>query len=159
MTPPNQIYKKWLNEYKDHRFLRRKRWAVLDEIITKYNVKSVLEFGSGISTVLFDNLGIKVNSFETDLDHAYRVKQLVSDNIRINVWDNKEAPTLKTYDLALIDGAEPRHNQIKLGIKHARFLAIDDYNGSKPKRYRQHLEGFERIDDQTTIMAVFDTNG
>ena len=39
---------------------------MLRSLIRNRKIKNVLEFGSGMSTILFDKLGLNVDSYETD---------------------------------------------------------------------------------------------
>ena len=69
--------------------LKIEDWDVLKDIVEKYNVKSVLEFGAGISTVLLQDMNIKVTSIESNADYLAKLDPLLSNAIDVQLWDNK----------------------------------------------------------------------
>lgn len=146
-----EIYKLWRSKTSDLRYLRPSRWNELEKVIVEQDIKSVLEFGSGVSTILFDNLNLKVSSFETAPKYMEFVKSLCSPKVTFKIWDNKTVPTNDFYDLALVDGALPRTHQLETALKRAKFIAIDDFKDSLlPK-----LINYKRIDQLSTILAIF----
>ena len=146
-----EIYKLWRSKTSDLRYFRPKRWDELKKVIIEQGVKSVLEFGSGVSTFLFDNINLKVVSFETDPKYMEFVKSLCSPKVTFKLWDNKSATINDFYDLALVDGVLPRTHQLEIALKHAKFIAIDDFKDSLLRK----LTNYERIDSRSTILAVF----
>ncbi|HDY87260.1 MAG TPA: hypothetical protein ENH82_03985 [bacterium] len=82
-------------------------WTVLQNFIKEHNIKSIVEFGAGISTQLFDNLGIKIISFETEKRWADKIAKK-APNANIVLWDGKTDPEI-SGDLAFIDG--PHHGE------------------------------------------------
>jgi len=90
-------------------------WEFIKEIIKKYNVKSVLEFGAGLSTLLFNNLGLDVLTYETENRWINKSKE---NNSKCNIkqWDGKDQIILKTvseekFDLAFVDGPANGQNR------------------------------------------------
>ena len=77
-------------------------WEFIREVVEKYNVKSVVEFGAGISTQLFDSIGIKVESFET-MPKILDQTRKITPNAILNLWDGQTIPEIKA-DMAFIDG-------------------------------------------------------
>lgn len=151
-----QIYKLWLSNFPGRRHLRRERWEELKKVLAKERIRTVLEFGSGVSTCLFANARLKVLSLETDKEYMKKVRTFCnSKGVTFQLWDNKTVELTKTYDLALVDGVLPRTNQISLAKSNARIIAIDDANGSFKRLITQLMQGYERIDSESTIMAIF----
>jgi len=147
------LYNYWNKVFAGTRSVRAKlrydRWMSLYKVIHKYNVSSVLEFGSGISTLLFDRNQLEVDSYETDKAYMDQVKDLCSDFIRFHHWNNKDINIGRSYDLALVDGEVPRNHQLKLAMAHANIVAVDDYKGSSL------FDKWKRIDDGSTKLAIF----
>lgn len=153
-----EIYKLWFSNTKDHRYLRPKRWDVLKQVIDDYKVKTVLEFGSGISTILLASLGLNIHSYETDSDYMKFVSSICpkSFNVSFRHWNNNKPTGLNPhYDLSLVDGILPRISQLALSIEHSNLIAVDDYAGRLKNLYSEHLTNLQRIDSAETLMAVF----
>lgn len=151
-----EIYDIWKRLSADHRYLRPKRWNEIEKIVLDNKVETVLEFGAGISSLLFSDLGLKVTSFETDEKYLDFVRNLCANEVDFRLWDNETPPELGVYDLALVDGCLPRRLQLRLALKHAGIVAIDDFAGAMAKRMTPMIRGLKRLDSQTTIMAIFE---
>ncbi len=149
-----QIYQKWLSATKDHRYFRPKRWEVMKQVIIDHKVKSVLEFGIGVSTLLFQNLGLKVTSYETDPEYIKFVEKLGVKG-QIFYWDNTTLAIPGHYDLAFVDGILPREPQLILAKSVSNLIAIDDYAGREENLLKKYLTNFKRIDDRNTLLAIF----
>lgn len=109
-------------------------WEFLKGIVKEYKVKSVLEFGVGFSTLLFNSLGLNVTTYETD----QRFIDLVhgkNPKARILKWDGKEVPEIlpdgqkPVYDLAFVDGpsgGSTREFSTKYASNHSGLVVIHD---------------------------------
>ena len=108
---------------------------LLQRLVRQYNVKTVLEFGSGLSTILFDRLNLIVTSFETDAEYMADVDRMCAGNITFYTWDNQHLPIkLPAVDMAFVDGADPRQRQINLAAESTRVMVIHDgYTRPTPK--------------------------
>ena len=151
----NLIYKTWKLLTPDLRYLRQERWEVIKETILVYNLKTVIEFGSGISTILFSNLNLNILSFETNLNYIAFMANLCPKAIII-FWNNKSLALRGNFDLALVDGILPRDLQLDISIKRASFIAIDDYTDDIKESLSPKLTNLKRIDKDTTPLAIFD---
>lgn len=120
----SDIYSAW--PYRT-RYLRPECWAVISRMLKAHQITSVLEFGSGISTVLFNHRGVDVVSYETSASYLKMVKSFNLANVEFRLWDNKDTDIEGQFGLALVDGSLPRTNQLRLALAHARYVAIDDY--------------------------------
>lgn len=86
-----------------------KDWDLLKSTIEKYGVKSLVEFGAGVSTQLFDSVGVKVKSFETMPEIISETKRRTSEVV-FELWDGKTAPKI-SGDMAFIDGPHGGKNR------------------------------------------------
>jgi|GEM_PF-4083946 len=121
-----EIYKNW--PYRT-RYLRPECWAVISRLLKVHQITSVLEFGSGISTLLFNNRGIDVVSYETDPSYLKVIKSYNLANVEFRLWDNTviEMEGGRYFGLALVDGTLPRTFQLHWAKMFARYIVIDDY--------------------------------
>jgi len=84
-------------------------WDIIKEVVESNNIKNVVEFGSGISTELFDESGVKVVSFETSMTQVEAsIKAIPRADIR--PWNGKSIPTIEG-DMVLIDGPHGGKNR------------------------------------------------
>lgn len=153
-----QVWKEWqskTHEPQHPRHLREPRWAELVKVINKYNVKTVLEFGSGISTILFSKMGLKVSSYETDADYLAYVMSYNLPNVIFHLHDNIDIDVSGNFDLALVDGILPRTNQLKASLEHAKIVAIDDFGPKFKLPLLPDVAHFERLTPRTSLMAIF----
>ena len=106
-------------------------WQLIDAAIKEYDVKNVLEFGSGWSTKKFDETVLRTVSLETDRNWAAIVRKNVP-SAEIVVWDNKNMPDdiHGRFDMVFVDGKWPRMNQIKHGVLFAPRMFVHDANGT-----------------------------
>lgn len=95
--------------------ISRPDWAFLDRVIQRYEVRSVLEFGSGLSTLLFAMRGLEVVSFEADASWAEHVRRVVLPHGgHVIDWDGRSTSSLPARaDLAFVDG--PKHGENREG--------------------------------------------
>jgi len=120
--------------------IEKEDWEFIKDVIEKDNIKNVLEFGSGLSSLLMSEL-IKVDSFETDIQHARKIVNKIKNlkslkNLRIDVWDGEHFDCNKKYDLVFVDGppggafmlagGEGRQYSIKAASKHSDRVIIHD---------------------------------
>lgn len=144
--------KKWARKFKDSEFLRFKigfvRWTYIEQALKTFKIKTVLEFGSGLSTILFERCDCLVESYETSRDYINSIQHMTKCKIR--QWDGKSIiPLYPTYDLTFIDGTLPREPQIKIGTKYSNVIIVDD---AKPIR---EIDGFVRVDDAKRLIGIF----
>lgn len=151
------VYQEWFSITNDPRYLRPKRWAELRWVIENFDVKTVLEFGAGVSTLLFTSMGCKVDSYETSLEHA-RMVNANCPGRPVTLWDNENLVVSKHYDLALVDGIQPRTKQMDIALFHADIVAVDDFRGRIESELIKKVMGCPRLDSQETLMAIFKIN-
>jgi predicted O-methyltransferase YrrM len=149
-----EIYKLWLSKVNDHRYLRPKRWTEIENAINKHNPKKVLEFGAGVSTLLFSNLGLNLTSLETDKEYTNFVKSICPNKVKFIHWDGSTVPINTKFDLILIDGILPRLPQLLYAISNTNLIAIDDFAGSIKNSFLPYLKEFKRTNSET-FMAIY----
>jgi hypothetical protein len=92
----------------------RDSWKALYTIIKEYDIKTVLEYGCGVSTELMMAVGCKVLSLESQGAYA----QIPEANIM--GYNYPEFPVLdESYDLAVIDGPGAKEFEVR-GIQPER---------------------------------------
>lgn len=86
-----------------------KDWDLLKSTIEKYGVKNLVEFGAGVSTQLFDSIGVKVRSFETMSEVISETERRTS-GVTFELWDGKAIPKI-SGNMAFIDGPHGGKNR------------------------------------------------
>jgi hypothetical protein len=145
------IYKLWFSKTDDRRFLRPKRWNALKNFILATNSHKILEFGSGVSTLLMSNLGLNIHTYETDPAYISFVKSFNFPNITFHLWDNNSDPITDLFDLSLVDGVNPRDEQLKRSITLSRYIAVDDYVGCTARALSPTLTNLSHIPTDSFI--------
>ena len=146
--------------------MRLNRWLVVLDVLEKYGVGSVLEFGSGLSTLLFEKLGVSVVSLETDGGYLRWVKSRSRGDAKFVLWDNKNFPLkIQQFDMVLVDGDVPRRSQAETAKKCSDVVCMDDWgwgsdqSGWSTKGCGDLFEDWRRVDNCSTILAVFKNEG
>ena len=82
-------------------------WKFIKDVMEQYKVRSVLEFGAGLSSLLMSE-SVPVVSYETDDEWAREINLRQNGNQLVIVpWDGKDAPMVGQrgpFDMAFIDG-------------------------------------------------------
>ena len=125
-------------------------WLYIRDIFKKFNVKTVVEFGCGLSTLLYSSLVDKVISFETQPGWIKKISDMIpkEKDVTIYQWDGKTfklpdgEPT--KFDFAFVDGPAGGPNRewaTKAGSELADLVIVHDA-GRVPEREWQakHLE-------------------
>jgi hypothetical protein len=87
----------------------QKDWAFIKKTMEENGVKSVLEFGAGLSSLLMSERATVV-SYETDGEWAKNIvgKRLPANALEVAMWDGTSTPALidkrGPYDMAFVDG-------------------------------------------------------
>ena len=163
MLTDKEIYKLWLSQVPGPKYLRPVRWAEISSVIDSKGVKSVIEFGSGVSTLLFANKGVSLVSFETDPKYMGMVKRMLkstpnladTSNVTFRYWRNSTIREVGSFDLAFVDGVLPRVIQLDFAKSCSPLIAIDDYGPRMKNLFKPQLEGYTRINSDSTLMAIF----
>lgn len=113
-------------------YLEPEDWQFMEKVIDKYNIKSVIEFGSGLSTLCMIDKGLRVVSFETDKDWIETIKQK-NATCDIRLWDGKttDISASERFNMAFVDGptgGENREFSTKIASELANYIIIHDAN-------------------------------
>jgi hypothetical protein len=137
-------------------------WRFIRDIINREEVKTVLEFGAGLSSLLMAAVeGLNVLSYETDTTHAEDIKQKfgkfgsrAGGSLNIRLWDGKEIKEiLNRFDLAFVDGPKGKANggpgreasiRIASGVSD-RIIVHDAGRGDEAEWQRRYLQGEDKF--------------
>jgi hypothetical protein len=148
-----EIYLKWPFRT---RYLRPEGWKQIKEQILLHQITSAIEFGSGVSTLLFNNLGIDLVSYETDPTYLRFIKSFNLANVKFVLWNNQETTIEETYGISLVDGILPRTNQLHYAQLHSRYIAIDDFNDPNSNQgLSELLTNYKVIGPSDTKLVIF----
>ena len=107
--------------------LTEKDWIFMQDVIKKHNVKTILEFGAGLSTLLLNEIA-EVITFETNEGWIKKIKAL-NPKCDIRLWDGKDAGLINHYDMAFVDGPSgglSREFSTKIASELARIVIVHD---------------------------------
>lgn len=135
--PYLRVYKQKFNIAKA---IRPEDWYLFQKIVEDYGVESVIEFGCGLSTALWKKMELNTISLETDSIFMAKVilffeknSELLGNrnNLVFNHWDNIDPPNNELwnayqFDLAFVDGIDPRDRQIELAKAAAPIIIVHD---------------------------------
>lgn len=119
--------------------ISEKDWQFLQSVLKTYNVKSVLEFGCGLSTLLFAEEGMNVTSYETMKHWIERVVEK-APSVNINRWDGKDTELSGKFDFAFVDGpagGENREHSVRIASEHADIIVVHDGNFGPEKKWQE----------------------
>ena len=126
-------------------------WAFIKKIIEDNDIRKVLEFGSGLSTLLFNNLGLSVLSYETDVEFIKKVQE-VDSKCNIEQWNGsveheniKKLIGWRKLDLVFVDGpqgGENREGSIQASSVVSDLVIIHDAGRPAEKKWQdKYLKG------------------
>lgn len=115
-----------------------KDWIFLKDIFKKEKVETILEFGAGLSTLLFSNTVKSVETYETQPGWIKKISGMAPENSTIKQWNGRivSEPLKEKYDFAFVDGpagGENREWAVEYASKHADLVVIHDA-GRVPER-------------------------
>ena len=116
-----------------------KDWDFIEQIITDEKVKTVLEFGTGFSTLLMSQIA-SVDSFETNPERIEKTRSKLPKDRKVNLysWDGEVKPdsgkVKEKYDLVFIDGPPSasmlgqtgRRIPIEVAAQHSDRIILHD---------------------------------
>lgn len=118
--------------------IAEKDWNFIRDTIRGRGIKTVLEFGTGLSTLLISELA-EVDTFETDISWSQMIKAKVphSRKVKFYTWNGQDPPSTswkrRKYDLAFVDGptgkasgGKGREMSMKIAAKFADRIIVHD---------------------------------
>ena len=157
-------------------------WIFIKGLFEKYKIKTVLEFGAGLSTLLMGSLADEVHTFETQPGWIKKISDLAnSEKNKFYNWDpTKEFKPLsvlpKRFDFAFVDGpagGQSREWSTKAAAELADVVIVHDagrewerkwqekylkdrFEGPGKGGHRCHLWVRKELDDQLNPKPVAD---
>jgi hypothetical protein len=129
-------------------------WDFIKPIVQQPEVETVLEFGSGLSSLLMSEYAF-VRTYETDATVADQIKNLCNGNrLDMQIWDGKRIETffipLTGYDLAFIDGPSGGKNRelsFRLAARRANRIIVHDAGRPHERNWQRNIlrEDFELV--------------
>lgn len=107
-------------------------WRFIEAILRENKIKTVLEFGAGLSSLLISELA-EVVSYETISEHAVFVQsKMIENRLTIRNWNGKDIEgDIGKFDLAFVDGPfggskYGREHSIRIASEHSDKIIIHD---------------------------------
>ena len=132
-------------------------WLFLLDIFKTYNVKTILEFGCGLSSLLFATKADKVVTFETQPGWIKKIKEMCEgDKNHIFQWDGKKIDIDEKdfkeirFDFAFVDGpagGQSREFSTKYASELADLIVIHDAGRQWERKWQEKYlaEDFEMV--------------
>lgn len=139
------------NELRTPYAIRDYDMEFLEGFIRGHDIKTVVEFGAGKSTVLMDKLGVDILSYETEDEWAKIVRKYLSSEIR--KWNGKDVGRIPSVDMVFIDGPAGNAGKVREPCYRATsssdctYVVCHDIHRTWEKRWlRRYLYGWPMID-------------
>lgn len=98
------LYDEYVENWDKVYRIDRGTWDLLKLCIEKHHVKTCVEFGCGLSTMLMDAIGVQVTAFEDRLDYIHPLFKLLNQSAIVLYDDIFNLKIDSCYDMAFIDG-------------------------------------------------------
>ncbi len=118
--------------------ITEKDWEFMLKAIKDSNSRIILEFGAGLSTLLLNDLNLKVTTFETNLEWIKKIKD-IKPSCDIRLWDGKSLDLIENYDFAFVDGpagGASREEATRLAAARANTIIIHDANREFERKWQ-----------------------
>jgi hypothetical protein len=116
-------------------------WDFLKKVAEKYEVKTLLEFGAGLSTLLFSDIVESSITYETHDGWIKKIKEMSADNSEIRKWDGlKVEEELPQFDMCFVDGPAgggTREFSTKIASEHAKIIVVHDAGRAPEKMWQE----------------------
>lgn len=139
--------------------ISEQEFNIIDSIVKKFSIKTVLEFGPGVSTYVFIKNQCKILSIENDIEFLEKNKKRFIDYNNIEFFLNDQANIInlknkldnQIFDLCFIDGPRADGEQYKL------FNRIDSYIMAYLNSKYILCHDTNREKDRNSINLIFDS--
>ncbi len=127
--------------------LTSRDWNFIKSVIEKYDIKSILEFGAGLSTLLLNDVCKDVHTMETNqgwIDKIQNIKPCL-----ISQWEGKKFFKMsRQFDLCFVDGPAGdigREYSTAMGAEYGNVVIVHDAGREYARKYQdQYLKpGFD----------------
>lgn len=129
------------------RSIYKKDWILLKRFIKEYNIKTVLEYGSGLSTELMLLEGLEVICLEQNPFWGGHCQKVLKNKIIIY---KDELPKIdRHFDLALVDGPQSggRKPESLHAIEHADYIWFHDMDTIRRPVVEEVTKDLELLED------------
>jgi hypothetical protein len=134
--------------------IKKADWEYLRKYLEREKPQRILEFGTGLSTMLFGKYAV-VDSYETMTRIVVAMWNLGLPNVNVYPWDN-ESMVDGSYDFAFVDGAKPRGRQVEIAQALAPVVGIHDYFSVSVKPFiDKYLSGYDLDEGYTKHLKIF----
>jgi len=127
-----------------------KEWEVLKKTIQSYQVRSIIEIGIGLSTLLMMQIVDRFVGYDTLKKHIEWMEQKVSKNVELRWWDGKTVfDPLEKFDLAFVDGPQGARNRkpsVMSVLGNCKILAMHDIGYIWNDKWRYELDPEEKFE-------------
>ena len=133
--------------------ISQRDWHFMRDIIKENDIEKILEFGSGLSSLLMSELA-EVTSYEMDATVMENVSDRINGN-RLNLqhWNGVDIDDVEEYDLAFVDGplgkingGPGRQHSIRLASMLAKRVIVHDAGRRDETRWQEkYLKGNFRL--------------
>ncbi|NGX49315.1 MAG: hypothetical protein K940chlam5_00913 [Candidatus Anoxychlamydiales bacterium] len=128
------------------RSISKRDWVEIKRFLKEKEIKSVIEYGCGLSTELMLLEKVEVVSLENEAWLA-DICQKVCGN-QILTYELGKMPEIdRVFDFAFMDGPQSgnREESIMHAKEHARFIYLHDLDPVRQTAITKHLEGWQEI--------------
>jgi ADP-heptose:LPS heptosyltransferase/glycosyltransferase involved in cell wall biosynthesis len=125
-------------------------WLFMKDVVRENNVKNIVEFGVGLSSLLFASIVDNVVSFETQEGWIKKIKDMATEKNHIFHWDGENLAIDDfieeghKFDMAFVDGPAGSMNRewsTKLGSELADIVIVHDAGRQGEKKWQaKYLE-------------------
>jgi len=127
-------------------------WQFILYTINEFGIRSVLEFGAGLSTLLIMDHVDRVVNYETRPKWSETVQRHNTGNIDLRQWDGKSiTEELEDFDLCFVDGPAgggSREFSTKIASEKAKVVIIHDANRPAERKWQEMY-----LKDKFTLLA------
>jgi len=117
-----------------------KDWEFMLRTVKKHNVKRVLEFGAGLSTLLMLDEGLNVTTYETQEAWINKIKAF-NPKADVRLWDGKNFPDpISKYDMVFVDGPAGGINRevsTKIASESSDIVIIHDAGREYERKWQE----------------------
>lgn len=100
------LYDKYAENWNEVYRVERGTWNLLELCIKKHHVKTCVEFGCGLSTILMDAIGVRVTAFEDKSEYIHPLFEHLNQSAVVLYDDIFDLKIDSSYDMAFIDGPQ-----------------------------------------------------
>jgi cellulose synthase/poly-beta-1,6-N-acetylglucosamine synthase-like glycosyltransferase len=126
--------------------ITRDDWVILRDFILENNIKSVIEYGYGVSTVLISEIVKNLITFET-LEYFFKLG--VEKGFKLVLWEGDHYVRTHIADMVFIDGpigGQNREWSFKNAVRQSNIIAVHDAQRKEEKQWiKKYLSGYKLI--------------